>query len=169
MDKFVVTLGPVFAAGFAVQQLLEVLQLLLGKLESCPGKSLLYRFVKKEWVAEFANTIRANKKLILAAVALAMGFALASGAGLRVLNPLGFAGLDFWDVIVTGLVISAGTEGLNSLLKFMGYTKDKKKVEAKEMENKRPILEKLRSEAAAETEETRKQILVELTTLVERA
>jgi len=106
MDKLVVALGPAFAAGFALQQLLEMLDPLLDK-------------IKAEW-----------KKAVLAIVSLVVGLALAFGAGLRVLQPLGVTTLDFWDAIVTGLIVSAGTEGFNSIMKFLGYTKEKRKGEA---------------------------------------
>ena len=68
MDKLVVALGPAFAAGFAVQQLLEILDGFVVKIKII-GK--------------------ADKKLILGIVSLIVGLVLAFGAGLRVLQPLG--------------------------------------------------------------------------------
>lgn len=106
MDKLVVALGPAFAAGFAVQQLLELLDPLLDK-------------IKAEW-----------KKALLSIVSLVIGLALAFGAGLRVLQPLGVTNADFWDAIVTGLIVSAGTAGFNSIMKFLGYAKEEKKADA---------------------------------------
>jgi hypothetical protein len=105
MDKLVMALGPAFAAGFAVQQLLELLDPLLDR-------------------------IKVDKKLLLGVMALVAGLVLAFGAGLRVLQPLGVANADFLDAVVTGLIVSAGTEGFNSILKFLGYTKEQKKAEA---------------------------------------
>jgi len=107
METLVKALGPAFAAGFAIQQLLEVLDPIITKIIG-----------------------KADKKLVLGIVALVVGLILAFGAGLRVLQPLGVATTDFWDVIVTGLVISAGTEGINSILKFLGYSKEREKAEA---------------------------------------
>ena len=102
MDKLVVALGPAFAAGFAVQQLLEILGPLVDK-------------------------IKTDKKLVLGLLSLLIGLGLAFGAGLRVLQPLGVANVPFvLDAIVTALIISAGTEGFNSIMKFLGYTKDKR-------------------------------------------
>jgi hypothetical protein len=102
MDKLVVALGPAFAAGFAVQQLLEILSPLVDK-------------------------IKTDKKLVLGLLSLLIGLVLAFGAGLRVLQPLGVANVNFvLDAIVTALIISAGTEGFNSIMKFLGYTKDKR-------------------------------------------
>ena len=102
MDKLVIALGPAFAAGFAVQQLLEILDPVVGK-------------------------IKADKKLVLGIASLVVGLVLAFGAGLRVLRPLGVADVNYYlDVIVTALIISAGTEGFNSIIKFLGYTKDKR-------------------------------------------
>jgi hypothetical protein len=107
MDTLIVALGPAFAAGFAVQQLLEILDPL-------------------------TDEIKEHKKLVLGIASLVIGLAVAFGAELRVLKPLGVANADFVDVIVTGLIISAGTEGFNSIMKFLGYTKEKKKAEAGE-------------------------------------
>ena len=102
MDKLVMSLGPAFAAGFAVQQLLELLDPIVSK-------------------------IKGDKKLVLGIVSLVIGLALAFGAGLRVLQPLGIANANFVvDAIVTALIVSAGTEGINSIMKFLGYTKDKR-------------------------------------------
>ena len=106
MDKLVVALGPAFAAGFAAQQLLELLDPIVDK-------------------------IKVDKKLVLGIVSFVIGLVLAFGAGLRVLQPLGVANVDFWDAIVTALIVSAGTEGFNSITKFMGYTKDTRRKEAR--------------------------------------
>jgi hypothetical protein len=103
MDKLVVALGPAFAAGFAVQHLLEVLSPLGEKFH---------------W----------NNKIVLGGASLVLGFVLAFGTGLRVLRPLGITNADIWDALVSGLIISAGTEGLNSIMKFLGYAKEQKKV-----------------------------------------
>jgi len=112
METLVKALGPAFAAGFAVQQLLEVLDPLIIKIIG-----------------------KADKKLVLGIVAFVFGLGLAFGTGLRVLQPLGVANAGIWDAIVTGLVISAGTEGINSILKFLGYTKEREKaVAAREKE-----------------------------------
>lgn len=102
MDKLVLALAPAFAAGFAVQQLLEILDPIIGTWISMPEQ----------------------KKVVLGLISLIVGFVLALGGGLRVLQPLGFTGPDGYDMLVTGLVISAGTEGLNSIVKFLGYAKD---------------------------------------------
>ena len=108
MDTLITALGPAFAAGFALQQLLEIVD------------PVLKRILGEE----------ADKKLVLGLISFAVGLALAFGAGLRVLQPLGVAGADFVDAFVTALIVSAGTEGFNSILKFLGYTKEKRKAEA---------------------------------------
>ena len=107
MDTLVKALGPAFAAGFAIQQLLEILDPLIIKIIG-----------------------QADKKLVLGIVAFIVGLVLAFGAGLSILEPLGVADTGIWDTIITGLVISAGTEGINSILKFLGYTKEKEKATA---------------------------------------
>lgn len=108
MDTLVVALGPAFAAGFALQQLLELLDPLLDKI----AKDL--------------------KKIVLGLIAMGFGLALALGTEIRVLAPLGYADEDAWDVVVTALVVSAGTQGFNSIMKFLGYAKESKKADAQE-------------------------------------
>ena len=101
-------LAPAFAAGFGVQRLLE----LLG------------------WGFDMINP-PSTKKLAMSTVAFAVGmaFAIVGNFGvLASLTPHGTAAPPAWlDTIVTGLVISGGTEGFNSILKFIGYAKDNQK------------------------------------------
>jgi hypothetical protein len=52
--------------------------------------------------------------------------------GLRVLEPLGATTSATWDALVTGLIVSAGTEGFNAIMKFLGYSKEKQKADAAE-------------------------------------
>jgi len=63
---------------------------------------------------------------------LLVGLALAFGAGLRVLDPLGIKNQPVIDGIVTGFVVSGGTEGFNSIMKFLGYAKQSKGADAQE-------------------------------------
>ena len=104
MASLTEALGPAFAAGFAIQRLLEILDPIIGK--------------------------RSDKKALLGAVALVIGIGLSWFASVRVLEPLGVTGKAAADIFVTGLVISGGTEGFNSIVKFLGYKKDEKKAAA---------------------------------------
>lgn len=77
------------------------------------------------------------KKAITGGVALAVGIVLAFEAHLRVLKPLLDAAVTspgeipaYIDYMTTGLVISGGTEGINSILKFLKYKKEETKNEA---------------------------------------
>src|SRR5207244_10847929 len=70
------------------------------------------------------------KTAVLGLLSLIAGLALAHGAGLHVLNLLGVSASWYWDEITTGLIISGGTQGINSILKFMGYAKEGKKADA---------------------------------------
>ena len=108
METLVTALGPVFAAGLAIQQLLELLDAVLLK-----------KIIKEDY-----------KKAILGGLSLIAGLALALGARLRVLELLGVSSGWYWDEITTGLIISGGTQGINSILKFLGYAKEGKKADA---------------------------------------
>lgn len=103
MEALVEAFGPVFAAGLAIQQLLELLDPVFEKLKA--------------------------KKAVLSLISLVIGLVLAFGAKLSLLVPLGWEGSALWDGLVTGLVISGGTEGINSIMKFLGYKKDNEKRE----------------------------------------
>jgi hypothetical protein len=105
-------LAPALAIGFAVQQFLEVMDPVV------------------EWILKrlFKGDADAKKPL-LGLVALAIGLAMAYGARVRVLEPLGVDS-EFWDPIVTGIVVSGGTQGFNSIMKFLGYAKESKKAAA---------------------------------------
>lgn len=61
-----------------------------------------------------------------------IGLALAWAFDLQVLRALGAeADPQKWlDVLVTGFIISSGTEGINSIVKFLGYKKEEKKDQA---------------------------------------
>lgn len=112
MDELVKALAPAFAAGFAVQQLLELVDaIFLGRL------------------------LGPNKKAILGVVSFFAGLAISS-AGIRVLTTLGMTGkgIDALDVFVSALIISAGTEGFNSILKFLSYKKEEQKAEAAQVQ-----------------------------------
>lgn len=108
MDKLITALAPVFAAGLGIQQLGEILTPVADKISAD------------------------NKKIILGLVSLTLGLVLAFTAKLHVLQLLGVtpAPSETVDAIVTGLIISGGTEGINSILKFLKYTKEDKKNEA---------------------------------------
>ena len=109
MDKLISALAPVFAAGLGIQQLGEILSPVVDKISAD------------------------NKKIILGIVSLTLGLVLAFTAKLHVLQLLDVtpaSGLDTVDAIVTGLIISGGTEGINSILKFLKYSKEDKKNEA---------------------------------------
>ncbi len=109
MDLLVTALGPVLAAGLAVQQLLELLNPLIERIVGEDEK---------------------RKKMYVGIISLFVGFGLSFGGGLRVLSALGASTPYVVDGVVSGLIISGGTEGINSIVKFLGYTKEKEKAQA---------------------------------------
>jgi hypothetical protein len=108
--SLVMALAPAFIAGFAIQRLLEILDPILDRIRG--GE---------------------KKKIVLGLISLLSGFGLAAGLSVRVLSHLGItlpATLEFLDYLVTSLVISGGTEGFNSVLKFLNYKKEETKATA---------------------------------------
>jgi hypothetical protein len=108
MNELATALGPAFAAGFAVQRILEMLDSI-----------------------GFSN-LGDRKKLVFSLVSLAVGLTLAFAGGIRVLRYLSQAPVapDWVDACVTGLIVSGGTEGFNSIMKFLSYKKEEKKGDA---------------------------------------
>ena len=113
IEKSALALASAFAAGFAVQQALEILDAL--------------------W---FCRLSPQRKRQAVALTSVVLGFAFAMGGQIRILNSLGLDTFivgrwpDAIDYVITGLFISAGTEGVNSLLKFLQYKKEEQKGEA---------------------------------------
>jgi hypothetical protein len=116
-------LAPIFAASVAVQQVLEVFSVLVEK-----------------YVGE------SRKKAVLGAIGFLIGIILARAFNLDVMSYFklnsDIAGID---TVVTALVLSAGTEGTNSIVKFLKYLKEEKKATAAE------TLEVLRKRAGETT------------------
>ena len=113
MDDLVKALTVPFAAGFIVQRFLEILDPLTTKLIKDPN----------------------TKKIVLGLVSLAIGWTLAICVDLRIFHELptlsAAAKLPDWlDHFFTGIFISAGTEGFNSLMKFANYKKETTKADA---------------------------------------
>ncbi len=98
--------GP-FAAGLVVQRALEILDPLFPA--SIPLSN--------------------RKKIYMGLVSLAMGWAIAF-SGIRVFAPLDVQMPVVLDCLLSGIFISAGTEGFNSLLKFANYKKAEAKKDA---------------------------------------
>jgi len=106
MELLVLGLGPVAICGYAVQQLLDLLDPILGRM----GQP------KRVWYG---------------AIALLLGLLLAQLAGLRIFVSLGVMGVPPWlDSLVTALVISAAADGFNSINKYLVYLKMKEKRDA---------------------------------------
>lgn len=101
-----------FAAGFVVQRALEILDPI------------------------FPNSVQNPrcKKIVMGCISLIIGWALAY-FGIRVFEPLG-AKISGWeDGLLSGVFISAGIEGFNTLLKFANYKKEASKADAAEKQS----------------------------------
>jgi len=117
----------VFITGFAIQQALQLLDpfITAGILKyknRRPNKDLLGGMADADF-----------KKTIMAFLSFSLGAATAALTGVRLLKfaidiKSGFLGAA-GDFVVTALVIGAGTEGMNTLLKYFGYVKDARKPE----------------------------------------
>jgi hypothetical protein len=116
MDALVLALAPAFACGLAVQRLLELTDPVVDGL--IPGGDSKAR----------------TKKIVLGLVSLAVGVLLAIVAGIRVLAPISSETVPAWiDIAATALVVSGGTEAMNSLMKYLGYKKEEQKTETAEL------------------------------------
>ncbi len=115
--KVAVALAPAFACGFAVQQALQIVDPLI----KAQGNA---------------------KRAVTGGISLVLGAVVALCGHLYILQSLMQATADntasansvkisCWiDVIVSALIISAGTEGFNSIMKFLSYQKEAAKADA---------------------------------------
>jgi hypothetical protein len=103
MNDLILALGPAFAAGLAVQRLLEIVDSIMA-------------FLKGD-----------RKKFIMAVASLGIAAMLCSQPNIRILKYLATGINDKIDFCITMLFISGGTEGFNSLLKFLNYQKENAK------------------------------------------
>lgn len=189
LDALIVALAPAFAAGFAIQKLLEILDVVFSKLAELTdkllqGKSEKISKAKEEYdkaknaldaaetivkaaadktKAEAENNIKdleqktmdADEKVDeekkefkkslkvfwtgIAAIAIGYWIVVISGLPISVLTPVmninatsGAISANTLhinqniDNLITILFIAAGTEGVNSILKYLGYAKEKK-------------------------------------------
>ena len=112
LDKLIPALAPLFAAGLAIQQLGELLSPVLDKIST-----------------EY-------KKVVFGLISLTLGLAVAFLFQAQVLNLLFDVPPDdpdkyvYLDRFISGLIISTGTEGVNSILKFLKFKKEETKNEA---------------------------------------
>ena len=108
-----IALAPAFGVGVGIQHLNELLDALFSTLSG-------------------SNTNL--KKLLMGFSSLIFGCIATVAFKLDIVGALGgVASTDAaWvlNVFVTALIISTGTEGINSIVKFLGYAKDQKKATA---------------------------------------
>lgn len=94
-------LAPIFAAGLAIQQILELADKTLNIQDPV------------------------YKKRIFGLLSFVAGLIISFVAKLQLLKGLGLSDVNiYFDYILTGIIISGGTEGINSILKLLGYIKD---------------------------------------------
>jgi hypothetical protein len=114
MNPLVESLGPVFIAGFALQQLLELLDPILDRV------------------------FKPQKPWVMSVLAFSIGLGITLGLGLRVLAPFGLTRVAWLDYLLTGLLVSSGTKWLNDLLKIISYKKQELRARAKLREQELP-------------------------------
>lgn len=105
MDELIKNLMPLLVASVAVQQLLELPEALL---------SLSSRYQK-------------HKKPFVKLIAVAVGMIFAREGQFHILSIVGSRLNPFIDTLLAGLVVSAGTDCFNSIVKFLSYVKENKK------------------------------------------
>jgi hypothetical protein len=107
MNDLATALAPAFVAGFALQQLIDLLDPVLDKF------------------------LQPHKKWILSMVAIILGLFLTLALDFRILHALGITRLPWLDTLLTSMFIAGNTKGINDLLKLIGYKKEEAKIELK--------------------------------------
>ena len=99
MNPWAESLGPVVITGFALQQLLELIDPFLDRL------------------------IKQHKGWLTSLIAFTVAVVLCVLLGLRALRPFGISGFAWLDTLITALLITGGTKWVNDLVKVMNYKK----------------------------------------------
>lgn len=111
MNQLIEALAPAFVISLALQQLIELLDPVLEAV------------------------VKPHKKWILAAVSFILGLLLTLVFDLRIMAAIGVTRLPVLDRLMTALIVTGGTKGINDLVKFIGYKKDEVKAELTTLEN----------------------------------
>ncbi len=114
-------LAVVSIAGFAIQQLLQMLDpVVMAAIED---------YKRRRPNATLPGGISDGdfKKALMAFLGFSMGMLIVALSGVKTLRLLDPTWQPFGDWVVTALVISGGTEGFNTLLKYFGYVKEARK------------------------------------------
>lgn len=109
--EYVQALAAPFIAGFAVQQGVEVLSSFISLIGKIDGDTKV-------------------KKAIFSAFSVILAWIIVAYAHLDVLKPFIQGTPDWVNSFTTIIFVSAGTEGFNSLLKWLSYKKDDAKANA---------------------------------------
>jgi hypothetical protein len=114
VSTFAMALAPTFAVGFGIQHFNEVLDPVFSKLAGKDGnQKKLYMGLSSLVFAALATHLLDLHLIRLLSDSTQSGDAFM-----------------FLDRVVTSLVVSTGTEGINSIIKFLGYIKEEKKATA---------------------------------------
>ncbi|HYL72845.1 MAG TPA: hypothetical protein VEU96_01515 [Bryobacteraceae bacterium] len=105
MDELIKNLTPLFVAGLAIQQLVELPDAILSQ----------------------SATYEKYKKPIIRIIAIVFGMWLVIEGNFSVIKAVGGSVPVYVDRLLSALIVSGGTESFNSIIKFMGYAKDDKK------------------------------------------
>lgn len=118
-------LAIVTLVGFAIQQAIQLFDVVISQFiqdlkanRAKAGKPLPGGLSDTEF-----------KKVVISWISLILGIVAVLCTGIRTLKYVGLGGTewslnDWGDAAVTSLIVGAGTEGMNTLLKYFGYVKD---------------------------------------------
>lgn len=120
-------LVPIISAiGFGIQQFLQIIvdpvaSLIISRIRHRSGETL----PDGTKILPGGISDVDAKKAILGGTSFLLGIWITSSSEeIRILRALNITTLPAWDVFITALTISAGTEGANSVLKLVQYFKD---------------------------------------------
>jgi hypothetical protein len=105
-----------FAAGFVVQRVVEILD---------------------TYTTSMIKPVDL-KKFVVGIISLVLGWLLAGPGGIHIFEALKWTMDPRLDVFVSGIFISGGSEGFNSLMKFANYKKEGSKADAADKLKKTP-------------------------------
>lgn len=131
LETYLAILFKFLAASLVIERILEFSDKVFSLFGLAAGNSNILRGLAglvPEEQSEQRRIIR--KMLIMQSIAITAGIIVCYSSQLGVLREFGLVrGLHVWDIILSGFLISGGTEPIHSLINFLQNSKDKLKAD----------------------------------------
>ncbi len=147
MTEFELYLNVLFqflAASLIVERMLEYLDKFFNLIGFGAGRSgAVLRIIRSVRSPREEQRRRIKKMLIMQSIGILTGITVCKLGNLGIFHQLGLGtqALTWWDVALSGILISGGSEPIHQMINFLNDHSDQLKVRRLELENEQPTVE----------------------------